>query len=167
MQNSNDQAKSNAQEIYDRYAQKNSANEHAQNGSNNNSTSDAIDFYSNNSFVIASSATGIGLISYWIKVGSGGFTGFSMSQTDSFLIMGVSVATLVAAIFSFFTRKRITKVSIAISIWTAIVFFWHGNALWKLLSVFNSPEMKPDGISALFASQFGIGLPPLWRLLAA
>jgi prepilin-type processing-associated H-X9-DG protein len=110
---------------------------------------------------IAASAGGIGLLILalsplfrWISFGAGGVMGIS---GDGKIVMGVTVVSIILFALAVFARKGLAAVSLGVGAWGTVVMFWMGGLIWKVGSIFDSPDVKSNPFAAILATQVSPG----------
>jgi hypothetical protein len=133
-------------------------------GAQVSSASRAIDHFDTHEKISAWIAGGglliLGLSPFfkWIKLGAGGITGLA---GDGKILLAVTVIAAAAYAAAIVKRKWLTPVLLSVQAWGTIALFWMGALIWKLGSIFESPDLKGNPFAAMLSTMLvspGAGL---------
>jgi hypothetical protein len=94
----------------------------------------------------------------WIKFGAGGVTGLA---GDGKIVLAVTVIAAAVYTAAVIKRKWLTPVLLSVQAWGTIAAFWMGALIWKVGTIFDSPELEGNPFSAIFSTMLispGAGL---------
>ena len=110
---------------------------------------------------IAMGASGVGLLILalsplfkWVNFGGGGVTGIS---GDGKIVLGVSVLCIILYPAAVFSRKQLVPVSLGVGAWGTVALFWMAGLIWKVGSIWGSPDVQDNLFATILATQVSPG----------
>ncbi len=90
----------------------------------------------------------------WMNFLTGGIIGLS---GDGKILLAVTVIGAIAYLSAIIKRKWVIPVILGVQAWGTLAVFWMGALLWKIGSIFDSPNLQDSPFAAIFATQLSPG----------